>query len=90
MTQEKQKRLIIASTVGAVLLVLILLMIMVYQLIAIGVENRRYNELTETIAEYEQLIADGEDSIKIQSTYNWIVRRARELGYRFENDELLK
>ena len=44
MTEEKAKKIVVASTVGAVLLVVILVAVMVYQLIAIGVENKRKNE----------------------------------------------
>lgn len=47
MTETKAKRLIVAGTVGAVLLAVILLSVMVYQLISISVYNKRietYNQ----------------------------------------------
>ena len=45
MTEEKAKRLIISTTVGAILLLFVLISVMVYQLIAIRVENKKKAEL---------------------------------------------
>ena len=67
MTETKLKKLIVATTVGAVLLLVILLMIMVYQLISIKVQKDREDYLTETIAKYEVLIKDGEETIEARS-----------------------
>ncbi len=89
MTQEKQKRLIISGVVGAVLLVLILLIVMVYQMIAIGVAQKRRQELDNAITEYKRLLQEGEDTVKEVSSLQWITRRARQLGYIFDGDKLL-
>ena len=62
-TEEKAKKLIVASTVGAVLLIVILVTLMVYQLISIGVNNRRINDYNAKIAQYESLIEQGEEII---------------------------
>ncbi len=70
------------------LLALILLLIMVYQLIAIGVEKDRLNELNAKIDVYKEMIQDSEETIEERQTYNWIVRRARQLGYYFDGDKL--
>ena len=88
MTAERQKRLIVAGVVGAVLLALILVSVMVYQLIAIGVATNRRKELETAITEYKQLVEDGDDLLAERSTYQWIVRRARQLGYVFDGDKL--
>lgn len=88
MTGEKQKKLIVAGVVGAALLALILLTVMVYQLIAIGVASSRKAELETAIVEYKQLVDEGEDLIAERSSYQWIVRRARQLGYAFDGDKL--
>lgn len=61
---------------------------MVYQMVAISVKNRDLDELQDKIAYYQQLKAAGEDEIAIKETYDWIVERARELGYRFDGDKL--
>lgn len=79
-----------AYIVGAVLLALILLAIMVYQIVAICVKNAKYDELVERVEYYRQLKAENENEIEIKETYEWIVERAKELGYRFEDDKILK
>lgn len=86
-TEEKAKRLIVASTVGAVLLMAILLMVMVYQLISIGVKNRDLARYNQAIAKYEALIKEGENTKEIRSTRQWIEREARRLGLVFEGDK---
>ena len=86
MTEEKAKRLIIAGTVGAVLLAVILLVVMLYQIIFIGVERGRIKELEEKIAEYERLISEGEDTLEVRNLKWWIEREARELGYVYKDD----
>ena len=64
----------------------ILLMVMVYQLISIGVEQKRINELETKIAEYQQLIEEGEETVRVRNLAWWIEREARELGYVFNDD----
>lgn len=82
MTEEKAKRLIISTTVGAILLLFMLISVMVYQLIAIRVENNKKAELESKIIEYNRLIESGEDTLEARSTKAWIIMRARELGYK--------
>ncbi len=86
MTEEKTKKLIISTTVGAVLLLFILLSIMVYQLVAIRIEKTRQAELEQSIARYNELIKEGNDTVEARSLRAWIEMRARELGYVFETD----
>ncbi len=88
MTEEKTKKLIVAGTVGAVLLVVVLVAVMVYQLIAIAVYNKRIDNYNAKIAQYNQLIEQGEETKEIYSLRWWIEREARELGlvYRDAND----
>lgn len=89
MTESKFKRLVVATTVGAVTLMIILISIMVYQLISIGVEYNRKKECEAKIAEYNQLIKEGEETKEIRSMKWWIIREARELGLKFEGDNEL-
>lgn len=84
--EQKFKRRIVAVTVGAVLLLSFLLILMVYQLIKISVERGRVAALEAAIAEYNQMIAEDEETIELRRQREWIVTRARELGYVFEND----
>lgn len=86
MTEEKIKKLIVSSTVGAVLLLFILLSIMVYQLIAIKVEQKNIAHLESEIVRLTELKEKGEDVYQIRQLEDWIVRRAYELGYVFADD----
>ncbi len=89
MNENKAKRLIVAGTVGAVLLAVILLVIMIYQLISIGVKNKRIDYFNDQIAMYDKMIEEGEDTIKARSQKWWIIQEARELGYIFEGDRVI-
>ena len=89
MNENKAKRLIVATTIG-VLLAFILLVVMVYQLIAIGVENKRIADLNAKIAECDRLIADGIDVKNARSQKDWIIYEARKLGYVFKGDSIIK
>ncbi len=80
MTQSKAKKVIISTTVGAILLLAILIFIMVYQIIAINVKKSEEQALNSAIAEYRVLIEKGEDTLDVRSKREWIIRRARELG----------
>ncbi len=90
MTDEKFKKVVVSSTVGAVLLVVFLLVIMVYQLAIIGSERRREAELNAAIEEYRILKEDSSKELDACSKRWWIEERARELGYRFIDDKLYK
>ena len=87
MTESKIKRLIVAATVGAVLLIVILLTIMVYQLISASVEKKRIDEIDAKIVEYRALIEEGEETKEARSMRWWIEREARELGYVYDGDK---
>lgn len=73
---EKFKRLIVALTVGAVVLLSVLIVLMCYQLIKIGVENRRKAELNAKIAELQVLKEDGEKELEYLRTKDAIERLA--------------
>lgn len=86
MTETKAKRVIVASTVGAVLLLFILVTIMVYQMVSIGVKKNRIEYLESQIAKYEMLTEQGLQTIETRSMREWIEREARKLGYRYSFD----
>ena len=88
MTDSKLKRLIVAITVGAVMLLVILLSVMIYQLIAIGNKQKELAQLNAKIEEYKTLIENGEDTLEVRSTRQWIIREARQLGYIFDGDNI--
>ncbi len=89
MTEDKIKRLIVAMTVGAVLLIVILASIMIYQIVAINVEKDRKAQIEAKISEYDRLIEEGEESLIIRSNPKWIEYQARKLGYIHEGDKSL-
>ena len=59
---------------------------MVYELVAIRLENKEKIELENKIVEYNRLIDEGEDTLEVRSMRAWIEMRARELGYVFNSD----
>jgi cell division protein FtsL len=90
MNEEKIKKRIVALTIGAVMLIVILISVLVYQFISIGVEINKRNELDEAIAEYLVLKDNADKELEAYSSYWWIVQRARELGYSFDGEHLYK
>ena len=86
MTESKAKRLIVSITAGAVLLLVILLSVLVYQIVSIKKERDSLKEYNEQIAYYEQLIREKGDTLEARRQRWWIERRARELGYKFPDD----
>lgn len=86
MTENDFKKLVVSITVGAVLLLVILLSVMVYQLVSIGKLKSEEAELKAKIQEYQVMIDDTEDTIEARSMRWWIERRAREIGYVYEGD----
>ena len=89
MTEDKKKRLVVAGTVGAVVLIFVLLSIMCIQLIKISTIRQQTRELDLAIAKYNRLIKEGEDTLEARSTAAWIAKRAYELGYVFKGDQNL-
>lgn len=81
------KRKVVAITVGAVVFLALLIILMCYQLIAIGVKNNRKNELIAEIEALEQQYEKGEETIEIRRKAVYIESRARELGYRYATDK---
>lgn len=90
MPESKAKRIIIATTVGAVLLVVILLFVMIYQLVTMSNYKKDIAELEKAIAEYNQMIEDGEQELEAKSKLLWIEREAKKLGYRYQDEIILK
>ncbi len=90
MDEAKTKRLIVSCTVGAVFLAVILLVVMIYQLIAIAVKNNRIDDYKEQIAILDAKIAESENNLEAIKERDWIIYEARKLGYRFEGDNSLE
>ena len=82
----KFKRLVIALTVGAVVLISVLIVLMCYQLIKIGVENRKNSDLKAEIARIEEQFENDGEELEFRRTTLYIERVARELGYHYAED----
>lgn len=87
MDESRKKQRKVAFFIGGILLVLILLSVLIYQLVAISKANAAYDELCAKVAYYKELTETGAAEIEITETREWIIQRARELGYRFDEDE---
>lgn len=80
------KRKVVAFTVGAVVLLSLLIILMCYQMIKIGVQNRRKAQLTAEIAALTEEYNKGEGELAFRRTNLYIERIARELGYHYADD----
>lgn len=80
------KRKIVAFTVGAVVLLCVLIILMCYQMIKIGVQNRKKADLTAEIAALTAEYEKGEGELAFRRTNLYIERIARELGYHYADD----
>lgn len=76
MEESKKKKLIVGGTVAAVLLLVILVAFWIGQMISIGVKNRRIEELTAQIAEYERVIATSNDALEVYRSQAWLEQAA--------------
>ena len=68
------------------MLLVILSSILVYQLISIKVRRNQIAELENQIAYYNQLTEEERKEQENRYKLSWIINRARELGYKFEDD----
>ncbi len=89
MNSLKSKRLIIAVTVGMVVLAVVLLCVMSYQLIAISVKSNKIEKLKQRLAELDVLIESLDDNLAAIKEREWIIYEAWKLGYYFVDDNPL-
>ena len=82
----KFRRIVVALTVGAVVLLSLLVILMCYQMIKIGVERGKKAELNAKIAELTELTGEKDKELEYLRTEKAIERLARELGYHYADD----
>ena len=87
MTEEKKQRLISAGTAMSVVVLFMAIVILAYQLIAIGVKTRQKNELVAEKTRLEQEIAEAKDGVEVWKQEWKIVQRAKQLDYVFKEDK---
>ena len=90
MPESKQKKIIMAATVTAVLLASILLVVMVYQLISMSVLKAKKEKLRKEIAELSSRIENLDESIEKYQDLAMLEKLARELGMYYEGDKEYK
>ena len=81
MTQKKFERIVVSTTVGAILLLVTLVMVLVYQLITMKIESDKKADFDAKLAYYNQLIEEGNDTLETRQLDKWLEMRAQELGY---------
>lgn len=87
MTEEKIKKITVASTVCAVCLLFVLLFVfLVPSLISMGSKKKQLAEYEKEKQHYQELIENASDDLALNKELWVIVSRARELGYRFPDD----
>ena len=64
MTQEKTKRIITACVSAATVLLILLSCFLIYQWVTIAVKNKRIDNIKKEIAQLEQIIEKGEESVE--------------------------
>ena len=89
MTESKFKKVVVASIVGAIMLIVILVSVILYQVITMSTYVRERNALLDEITTLERLIDENADEALIRQTKEWIEDRARELGYKYKDDIIL-
>ena len=86
MTEEKKQRLVAAATAMSVIVLFVLIVVLAYQLIAIGVRKKQKEALIAEKTRLEQEIADAEEGVELWQTEWKIEERARQLDYVYKKD----
>ena len=89
MTESKFKKVVVACIVGAIMLIVVLVSVLIYQLVSISSYVKERDLLVSEIKRFETLIEKNEDEEEIRKTREWIEKRARELGYKYKDDIIL-
>lgn len=87
MTQEKRIRLVAAITANAVLLLVILVSVIVYQLFTIVALSNRKKDLEGEIEQVEQQIGESESKLEEYQTEEWLKNKAYEYGFVFPGED---
>ncbi len=87
MTEEKKQRLISAGTALSVVMLFVLIVVLAYQLIAIGVKTKQKNALVVEKTRLEQEIANAKEGVELWQQEWKIEERARQLDYVYKKDK---
>lgn len=86
MDEQRKNRLAAAITVNAIILVVILVAVIIYQLVEITAVNNKRNEIITEIEQYEQKLETSQDELEYVQTSQYLLDLAFQLGYRFPKD----
>jgi hypothetical protein len=86
-TEEKKQRLISAGTALSVIMLFVLIVVLAYQLIAIGVKKKQKDLLVTEITRLNQEIENAEEGVALWQTEWKIEERARQLDYVYKKDK---
>lgn len=89
MTENKFKKVVVASIVGAIMLIVILVTVILYQVITMSSYIKQRDNLIENIAKLEKMIDDNASEEEIRQTKEWIEEQARKIGYKYPNDIII-
>ncbi len=83
MDEQKRNRIAAAFTVNAIVLIVIIAAVLIYQMVQIQLLNSRKNDLIDKIAMYEDMIANDSEDLDYYTDYQYLVDKAYEYGFRF-------
>lgn len=86
MSESKLKRLVAAGTATGIIMLFILIIVMAYQIVAMGNKKREVERLQAEITELQKEIENGENEKNKWLTKWKIEERARQIGYIYKND----
>lgn len=82
MEERRTRNLVTASVATAVVFLVILMTVLVFQMIALGRVKKQQVALDELIAEYEERSEYYEQEIELWNERWKIIQEARKLGYK--------
>ncbi len=89
MLEEKQKRITVATTVSAVVLMFVVLAILIFQIVYISVKKNEIASLDREIDVYSEMLKQGKDELELNKQ-RWVIeQKARELGYKYDYEVIL-
>lgn len=83
MNEEKRNRFVAAITVNAIILIVILAAVIIYQLVDISVLKSRRNNLEKDINYYTEEKQKAENSLDYYKSYDYLLDKAFEKGFVF-------
>lgn len=83
MNEEKRNRFVAAVTVNAIILIVILAAVIIYQLVDISVLKSRRSRLEKDITYYAQETQKAENSLDYYKSYDYLLDKAFEKGFVF-------